>query len=166
MSSVYITQGQHAVGRDAEMIITTILGSCISICLWDPEAKVGGMNHLLLPDARDGGNSLSAGAVDMDLLINRMMPLGALRPRLRAKIFGGSSMLGGRTDIGRRNAEFGRSYLSSEGIPCDAENLGGDKARRLRFWPATGQAQMKLVQEKPPEPKPLLEAAGNDVDLF
>jgi chemotaxis protein CheD len=166
MSLVYITQGQHAVGREPEMIITTILGSCISICLWDPEARVGGMNHLLLPDARSGGNSLSEGAVDMDLLINRMMPLGALRPRLRAKIFGGSSMLGGRTDIGQRNAEFGRDYLRSEGIPCDAESLGGDKARRLRFWPANGQAQMKLVKEEAPAPKPVPAPVGNDVDLF
>jgi len=100
MSLVYITQGQHAVGREPEMIITTILGSCISICLWDPEARVGGMNHLLLPDARSGGNS------------------------------------------------------------------GGDKARRLRFWPANGQAQMKLVKEEAPAPKPVPAPVGNDVDLF
>ena len=104
MSSVYITQGETAVGSDPDMVISTILGSCISICLWDPVAGVGGMNHLLLADVVRGGGEVSSGAVAMDRLINQMMPLGAERPRLHAKLFGGSSMLQGRTDIGSRNA--------------------------------------------------------------
>lgn len=166
MSSVYITQGQHAVGRDADMVVSTILGSCISICLWDPVAKVGGMNHLLLPDAIQADATTTAGAVDMDMLINKMMPLGAERPRLRAKMFGGSSMLNGRTDIGARNAEFGRKYLRNEGIPCDAVDVGGTKARRLKFWPATGVAKMRLVEEPAPEPKKAPKVPANDVELF
>lgn len=166
MSSVYITQGQHAVGRDTDMVVSTILGSCISICLWDPVAKVGGMNHLLLPDARQPDATTTAGAVDMDMLINKMMPLGAERPRLRAKLFGGSSMLNGRTDIGARNAEFGRKYLQNEGIPCDALDVGGTKARRLKFWPATGVAKMLLVEEAAPEPKKAPRVPANDVELF
>lgn len=164
MSAVYITQGESAVGDQPDDVITTILGSCISICLWDPTAGVGGMNHLLLPSMVDG-NGLSAGAVDLDLLINKMMPLGALRPRLRAKLFGGSSMLQGRTDIGSRNATFGRDYLRNENIPCDVENVGGDKARRLRFWPATGKVQMKLVEEAP-DLEPVSPVERNDVELF
>lgn len=164
MSTVYITQGENAVGRDPEMVISTILGSCVSVCLWDPDAGVGGMNHLLLPN-QIGSDGLSAGAVDLDLLINKMMPLGALRPRLRAKLFGGSSMLKGRTDIGQRNAEFGRAYLSNERIPCDAENVGGVNARRIRFWPATGKVQMKLVEEAP-ELEPEKPVQKNDVELF
>ena len=164
MSTVYITQGEHAVGGDPDMVINTILGSCISVCLWDPVAGVGGMNHLLLPSMiGDGG--LSAGAVDLDQLINKMMPLGAERPRLRAKLFGGSSMLRGRTDIGQQNATFGRTYLANERIPCDVENVGGEKARRIRFWPATGRVQMKLVEEAPAlvAEKPV---EKNDVELF
>ena len=94
------------------------------------------------------------------------MPLGAVRDRLRAKIFGGGSMLQGRTDIGLKNAEFGRHYLQNEGIPIEAESLGGDKARRLRFWPATGQAQMKFVSEDAPKPIKRTDVAGNGVDLF
>lgn len=164
MSSVYISQGQQAVGSDPDMIISTILGSCISICLWDPFAGVGGMNHLLLP-TMVGDDNISAGATDLDLLINKMMPLGAERPRLRAKLFGGSSMLQGRTDIGSRNAEFGLQYLTNEGIPCDGSNVGGTKARRLRFWPATGKAQMKLVEEAP-ELEPVKTVQKNDVELF
>lgn len=165
MSSLYITQGEIAVGRDHELIISTILGSCISICLWDPVAEVGGMNHLLLPDAQSDRADTSSGAVAMDQLINEMMHLGAERPRLRAKLFGGSSMLSGRTDIGARNAEFGRTYLRNESIPCDAESLGGTQARRLRYWPKTNTAKMRFVEEAPVLEKPVVPKA-NDVELF
>lgn len=165
MNELYITQGQHAVGHDAELVVSTILGSCISICLWDPVAGVGGMNHLLLPSMKQDNGSMSVGAVDMDLLINKMMPLGAVRPRLRAKVYGGSSMLKGRTDIGARNATFGREYLKNEGIPCDTTDLGGDKARRIRFWPATGEVEMRLVEQAPAlQPTPKVER--HDVELF
>ena len=165
MNTLYIAQGQHAVGKDPETMISTILGSCISFCLWDPVAGVGGMNHLLMPARKSDGCSLTAGALDLDLLINKMMPFGAERPRLRAKLFGGSSMLKRPTDIGERNIEFGRNYLANEGIFCDAESVGGTKARRLRFWPATGKVQMKLVEEAP-ELEPIRALSTNDVELF
>ena len=166
MTNVYIAQGEDAVGMQTDLAVNTILGSCISICLWDPVAGVGGINHLLLPEMRQGGNQMNTmGAVAMDRLINKMMPLGAVRPRLRGKLFGGSSMLSGRTDIGARNAIFGRTYLLNEGIPCDAESLGGCKARKLRFWPATGVAKMKFVEEAPTLAPPKREVT-NDVELF
>lgn len=166
MNNVYIAQGEDAVGMSGDLVVNTILGSCISICLWDPVAGVGGMNHLLLPEMRQDGNRMNTmGAVAMDRLINKMMPLGAVRPRLRGKLFGGSSMLSGRTDIGARNTIFGRTYLLNEGIPCDAESLGGSKARKLRFWPATGVAQMKFVEEAPTLAPPRAEVT-NDVELF
>lgn len=166
MTPVYISQGQQAVGRDPDMVVSTILGSCISICLWDPVAGIGGMNHLLLPDDRQDREGLSAGALDLDLLINKMMPMGAERPRLRGKLFGGSSMLEGRTDIGDRNVSFGREYLRNEGIPCDAESLGGTKARRLLFWPATGAAKMRFVEESAPVPQKVPHIEARDVELF
>ena len=165
MSSIYIAQGEIAVGKADDMVISTILGSCISICLWDPIACVGGMNHLLLPGMQSDGTHSSSGAVAMDKLINEMMPLGAERPRLRAKLFGGSSMLSGRTDIGARNAEFGRSYLKNENIPCDAESLGGTKARRLRYTPANGVAKVKFVEEAPMLETPKVEEP-QEVELF
>ena len=96
---------------------------------------------------------------------HQMVHQGAVRARLRAKLFGGSSMLDGRTDIGARNAEFGRSYLKVEGIPCDAENVGGTKARKLRYFPATGVAHMKLVDEAPAL-APVQQEEANDVELF
>ena len=125
------------------------------------------MNHLLLPGMRATGSALhdTAGAVAMDRLINQMVHLGAQRPRLRAKLFGGSSMLQGRTDIGARNAEFGETYLKNEGIPCDVINVGGSKARKLRYFPATGVAQMKLV-EQAPDLEPVAKEPANDVELF
>jgi len=166
MTKLYIAQGEDAVGTDQDLVINTILGSCISICLWDPVAGVGGINHLLLPELKnDGGELSTSGAVDMDRLINKMMPLGALRPRLRGKLFGGSSMLSGRTDIGERNAAFGRNYLKNEGIPCDAVSVGGSKARKLRFWPATGAAQVKFVEDAPML-APVKREQPNDVELF
>ncbi|AZQ67662.1 chemotaxis protein CheD [Silicimonas algicola] len=165
MTNLYIAQGEDAVGRSEDMVITTILGSCISICLWDPVAGVGGMNHLLLPEMHQAGSLSTSGAVAMDRLINRMMPLGAVRPRLRGKLFGGSSMLQGRTDIGARNAAFGQAYLKTEGIPCDAENVGGTRARKLRFFPATGVAQLKFVEEAPRLKTPKV-MPSNDVELF
>ena len=163
---IYISQGEDHVSDDVELIINTILGSCISVCLWDATAGVGGMNHLLLPAMRTDTTSLDTnGAVAMDRLINRMVHLGARRSELRAKLFGGSSMLQGRTEIGERNAEFGRIYLANEGIPCDAFSVGGTKARNLRYFPATGKAQLKLVDEAPAL-VPVRQERANGVELF
>ena len=163
---IYITQGEDAVSSKPDTVITTILGSCISICLWDAEAGVGGMNHLLLPGMKVESDPLNTtGSIAMERLLNQMVRLGAQRTRLRAKMFGGSSMLQGRTDIGERNAEFGEIYLKAENIPCDVINVGGSKARKLRYFPATGVAQMKLV-EQAPELAPVVKVKANDVELF
>ena len=127
---------------------------------------MGGMNHLLLPSMCTGSNPLDTnGAVAMDRLINQMVHLGARRSALRSKLFGGSSMLQGLTDIGERNAEFGRSYLLNEGIPCDAVNVGGTQARKLRYFPAIGKVQLKLVDEAPAL-EPVQQERPNDVELF
>ena len=163
---VYIAQGDEKVSDQEGLVISTILGSCISICLWDPEQRVGGMNHLLLPELKNPGSGLnSTGAIAMERLINQMVRLGAERARLRAKLFGGSSMLSGMTDIGARNAEFGRHYLASEGIPCENESVGGTRARKIRFWPTSGAAMQKYVEEAPELAAPV-SVAENDVELF
>lgn len=164
--TTYIAQGEDAVADSETMIISTILGSCVSVCLWDPAARVGGMNHLLLPELKEAGNPMNTtGAVAMERLINRMVRLGAERTLLRAKLFGGSSMLSGMTDIGERNIAFARRYLSVEGIPCDAESVGGDRARRIRFWPASGAVRQKLVDQAP-ELVPAPVVMANEVELF
>lgn len=166
MTLVYIAQGEDAVGASEDVVITTILGSCISICLWDPVGRVGGMNHLLLPELKACSGVLdTAGAIAMERLVNRLVGLGGERTRLRAKLFGGSSMLSGRTDIGAQNVCFGRAYLRSENIPCDGESVGGTKARRIRFQPASGAVKQKFVDEAPALSAPI-EIATNDVELF
>jgi chemotaxis protein CheD len=98
LRSRYIAQGEQAIGSKSGEVISTVLGSCVSVCLWDPDARIGGMNHMLLPDAATDTLNQSAGAVDMELLINAMVRIGASRSSLRAKVFGGASMLSGITD--------------------------------------------------------------------
>lgn len=164
--TIYIAQGEEAVGNSHDTVISTILGSCISICLWDPERCIGGMNHLLLPDVKNDFSGLdTVGAIAMERLINRLVKMGAKRSRLQAKMFGGSSMLAGLTDIGARNTAFGRSYLTNENIPCVKESTGGSLARKIRFWPTTGTAQQKFVEEAPKLTEPI-RIEANDVELF
>ena len=166
MRLLYIAQGEEAVSSSDGVVISTVLGSCVSICLWDEDVGVGGMNHLLLPElASDAGALNSVGAIAMERLINRMVREGADRRRLRAKLFGGGSMLSGLTDIGARNARFGRNYLVREAIPCEAESTGGEKARRIKFWPSTGRVRQRFVEEAPAL-KPAKDPEFHEVELF
>ncbi len=163
--SNYISQGEFAVGKKPAEVISTVLGSCVSVCLWDPVARIGGMNHMLLPEAAIEEVNRSAGAVDMELLINAMVRIGADRRNLRAKVFGGASMLNGITEIGARNSRFVLDYIERENIACDASSTGGMSARQLKFWPESGAARQRLVSEAPAIRKPEAPRA-NDVELF
>ncbi len=161
----YISQGEQAIGHSPNDLITTVLGSCVSLCLWDPGQRVGGMNHMLLPEAASYRDNLSAGAVDIERLINAILRFGGQRNHLRAKVFGGASMLSGMTDIGARNAEFVLSFLQHEGITCDGASTGGDSARQLKFWPESGAVKQRLVRNAPVMHRPT-ELKTNDVELF
>ena len=137
----YITQ------RD--MMIVTVLGSCVSACMRDPVAKVGGMNHFMLPD-RDGEGPLSAsaryGAYAMEVLINQLFALGARRERLEAKVFGAAKVLPGMSDIGERNAAFAMDYLKRESIRVLAEDLGSDEPCKIYFFAQTGRVLLKRLK--------------------
>jgi len=137
----YITQ------RD--MVIVTVLGSCVSACMRDPIAKVGGMNHFMLPD-RDVEGPLSAsaryGAYAMEVLINQLFALGARRERLEAKVFGAARVLPGMSDIGKRNAAFAIDYLKRESIRVVAEDLGNDEPCKIYFFPQTGRVMLKRLK--------------------
>ena len=137
----YITQ------RD--MVIVTVLGSCVSVCLRDPVARVGGMNHFMLPD-RDAEGPLSAsaryGAYAMEILINQLFALGARRERLEAKVFGAARVLPGMSDIGERNAAFAIKYLKRESIRVLAEDLGSNEPCKIYFFAQTGRVMLKRLK--------------------
>lgn len=146
MSTTHITQGEFATATEDDAMITTILGSCVSACLWDPMAGVGGMNHILLPHNVNGGCDTTSSRVNaMELLINSIIKKGGLKHRLKAKVFGGGKMISRFSDVGLKNGEFAISYLEAEGIFCESQSLGGDQARRIQFWPYSGRARQKLL---------------------
>jgi len=135
-------------------VLATLLGSCVSACLYDWVKGIGGMNHFMLPtqgslDPTRAGTDKSAryGDYAMELLINSCMRLGADRKHLVAKVFGGAAVLGGiNSQIGIRNAEFALGYLQLEGIQVLAVDLGGDCARTIRFHPQTGRVELRHIR--------------------
>lgn len=136
-----------------DMMIVTVLGSCVSACIRDVRSGIGGMNHFMLPDGAseaDGPVSLSAryGTYAMEVLINHLLKSGARRENLEAKVFGGGNVLRGFTalHVGQRNAEFVRQYLRAEGIRIVAEDLNGDYPRKVYFFPRTGRVLVKKLR--------------------
>jgi chemotaxis protein methyltransferase CheR len=130
-------------------VISTILGSCVAACLFDPAARIGGLNHFMLPfHASDLAVSARYGVHAMELLINEIMKLGGDRRRLRAKVFGGANVFrftDSPWNVGRCNVEFVRKFLESENIPVLAERLGGEEPLRVHFVTATGKAFVKAI---------------------
>ena len=165
--SVYVPQGKVEVCASGGTYFTTVLGSCVAACAWDEQGGMGGMNHLLLPP-REGADSY--GVHLMELLINALLRKGAVKGRLRVKLFGGARMIDGLSDVGSANAAFARAFFEHEGIPVISESLGGTKARRVQFWPASGRARQRFVNRAeaepavrtPPPPLP----AGGEIELF
>lgn len=173
---VHVVQGEYAIITEPNIVLTTILGSCVATCMWDPVAGVGGMNHYLLPgDLESSGESMKYGVNAMELLVNGLLQKGAARGRLQAKLFGGGQVVRNLSDVGAKNAEFGLKFLQMEGIPCVGQSLGGDRARRIRFWPQTGRAGQMLLdpslaevqqaERAKPAPQPANSAAGS-IELF
>lgn len=164
----HISQGEFATSDGTGRSISTILGSCVATCLHDPVARVGGMNHFLLPEANGStAPAASFGINAMELLINAMIKQGADRRRLTAKVFGGARMIAGLSDVGAKNAAFVLDFLKREGIECTGQSLGGTQARRIQFWPEDGRARQKLVGEAVLVERPVVvPKAGNEVELF
>lgn len=171
VTKIHVIQGESLVSADPDVLLTTVLGSCVSACLHDPVARLGGMNHFLLADAGERGDSEAVryGAYAMELLINSLLKMGAARARLQAKVFGGARMFDGLSDVGGGNVRFVRRFLGVESIPILSESLGGIAARRVEFWPESGRARVRAVASRPlelttpPQPQP---AFSGDVELF
>ncbi len=138
---VNIVAGEFYVTDDDGIYLTTILGSCVAACLTDPMARVGGMNHFLLPGGDMIGNATQQGAHPMDLLLQGLLLRGARRERLQAKLFGGARMLDGLSDVGRCNAEFAEEFIRRERIAFTGGSLRGEQGRRVEFWPITGRVR-------------------------
>lgn len=164
-----IVQGDYAVSADPNVRFSTVLGSCVAVCLFDQGACVGGMNHFLLAgDIQDKSKDLKYGVNAMELLINKVLRAGGDRNALQAKLFGGARMTEHARDIGASNARFAEEFLQREGIICVAKSLGGDKARRVQFTPASGAARQMQISGPgpiitPPTPKAL---QATDITLF
>ena len=130
---------------EAELPLSTLLGSCIAVCLFDPVSGVGGLNHFMLPNVRRGSNddvdSLLSGSYAMETLLNALLQRGARKARLQAKAFGGGTIIktsGSSMSIGLRNAEFTKEWLNRESIPLLASDFLGPWSRKVLFLPATG----------------------------
>jgi chemotaxis protein CheD len=146
---VYLHPGQIAASADP-CTITTILGSCVAVCLWDPQLKAGGINHYLLPYRTSvAASPLRFGDSATRQLIAKMTALGCTKKNLRAKVFGGACVLEAfqsRTDdLGTRNVEIALKVLAEEQIPVIAEDLGGSQGRKLIFHTHDGNAWVRKI---------------------
>lgn len=137
--TVKVLPGEYYVHDGDDLLLTTVLGSCVAACLIDRGARLGGMNHFMLPD---GGSAGRFGAFAMELLINELMKRGARRERLEAKVFGGAQVMPGFTSInvGERNVTFVERFLATERIPIVSRDVRDVHPRRVCLFPASGRA--------------------------
>jgi chemotaxis protein CheD len=134
-------------------LVKTILGSCVSICLWDKRLKVGGINHFMLPNWN--GNDLASpkyGNIAIDKLVERMLFHGCRIEDLQAKVFGGGELLdagkGNSTMIGERNIRVARLMLEEKNIPVVASSTGGKKGRKILFFTDSGEVRHKFLEKQ------------------
>ena len=160
--AVKVLPGEFFVSPE-EMVIMTVLGSCIAACIWDGRARIGGMNHFMLPDGDTADGSGRYGSFAMELLINEMLKLGALRETMQAKIFGGGQVMAGFTtmNVGERNTQFVQDYLATERIPIVSQDVLDIHPRKVCYFPVTGKALVKRLAHSHPETLAVEERRGN-----
>lgn len=150
VDAVKIQPGEYYVtGRD--MVLVTVLGSCVAACIRDRESGIGGMNHFMLPDDNGSdpvGLAGRYGTYAMELMINQILKAGASRSNLEAKVFGGGNVLRGFTiaNVGLSNAEFVIDYLKTENISLAAQDLLDIYPRKVYYFPATGRTLVKKLR--------------------
>lgn len=147
-----ILPGQFFVS-DNEMIVYTVLGSCISVCIRDPVAKVGGMNHFMLPAPKNDeartdawGESGRYGSYAMELLINEILKRGGLKQRFEVKVFGGGKIYDSNVDVGANNAAWVSKYLANEGLTLVSRDVGGAWPRKIYYFTDSGRVLMKKIR--------------------
>jgi chemotaxis protein CheD len=152
MQAAKILPGEYYV-TTRDMLIVTVLGSCVSACIRDRLTGIGGMNHFMLPESdNDPNNPLSTstryGTYAMEMLINHLLKLGGRRQNLEAKVFGGGNVLKGCTqaNVGARNSDFVLHYLETEKIAVAAQDLLDVYPRKVYFFPKTGRVLVRKLR--------------------
>lgn len=145
-----ILPGEFFVSPDP-MIVYTVLGSCVSACVRDPFARVGGMNHFMLPKPKDAGTdswgeSTRYGSYAMESLINEILKRGGNKGRLEIKLFGAGKIYDGNIDVGARNAEWVMDYLRAEGLSACKTDLGDVYPRKIYYFTESGRVLMKKIE--------------------
>ena len=144
----YLMAGNLFVPEEAHLV-TTVLGSCVSVCLWDSILRFGGINHYMLPFWNgEGLASPKYGNIAIAKLIERLQDLGSQKRNLRAKVFGGGIVLNVKNpfmNIGERNIQLAEDQLRSEGIPIVSADTGGNVGRKIIFNTGTGMVLMKKL---------------------
>jgi chemotaxis protein CheD len=158
--AVKVLPGEYFVSGD-DVLIMTVLGSCIAACVWDGKARIGGMNHFMLPEGEDGSGRY--GSYAMELLLNEMIKMGARRETMQAKVFGGGAVMAGFTtmNVGERNTKFVLDYLATERIPVVSQDVLDIHPRKVCFFPVTGKALVKRLAHAHPEALAVEERKGN-----
>ena len=138
---VTIAQGEYSASDDPDTVITTVLGSCVAACVRDPKARLGGMNHYVLPQFQAGskGDPTRYGSYLMQRLIDHLLEQGASLKRLEAQVFGGASPGPFHNSIGQNNVDFAMRYLAERGISTADPVRSGVAGCKLEFWPASGR---------------------------
>ena len=154
LPAVKLLPGEYYVTAE-NIVLTTVLGSCVSACIRDTASGIGGMNHFMLPDEADpAGRDIPAtmryGTYAMEVLLNQLFKAGAKRERLEAKVFGGGAVLANMTllNIGERNADFVLRYLQIEKVRIAAQDLRGNLPRRINFFPTTGRVTVRKLRQQ------------------
>ena len=142
--------GQHFVSR-SPVIVYTVLGSCVSVCIRDTVSNVGGMNHFMLPAPKRSreddswGESGRYGSFAMELLVNDILKRGGQRERLEVKVFGGGKIYNGENDVGASNADWILKYLFKEGLYPVKKDLGDIFPRKIYYFSDSGRVLMKKI---------------------
>ena len=149
---VKVFPGEYFLTSGADEVLVTVLGSCVSACIRDPVAGIGGMNHFMLAEGERGGwggaqdsESTRFGNFAMEKLINELLKAGCSRESMEIKVFGGGNVTDTSNEVGTQNAEFVMRYLKAEGLRCAAQDLGGVHPRRIHYFPTTGRVIRRLL---------------------
>jgi chemotaxis protein CheD len=145
--TVKVLPGEFYISKE-DIVLSTVLGSCISVCIYDPLLDFGGMNHFMLPassEQDDIERPLRYGLFAMEQLINGMMKNGCTRENMQIKVTGGGALISGLISIGTQNINFIKKYIVEENLQLISIDLGGDQARRVAYFPKTGRMLVKKL---------------------